>query len=220
VTPWVKAISALIGYRPAPSPFDGKDIEYAFTSNKVDYYCFKGSGFSMYYERYAAAMDAINACNKHRLTGAEFDVFLDSLTVYHNNGELVNAALLVDNIKAIRQYCYSLPLLYNLAAVWYFDKTESPYVLDKEYCEEKIARWMKNKATLAFFLKTPMLGYTHWQDSFEGNFQSYIKQSTETQIAIYERLLSNLSETENASDTIKNLRKVMDRLKESLHLVE
>lgn len=220
MTPWIKAVSTLIGYRPTPSAFQNADIEFAFRSGGMDYYCFKGSGFSMYWERYAAAMDMIDACEQHRITAQEFDIFQDTLDTYLNKGELVMAAQLNGNLRAIRQYCYSVPLLYNLAAVWYFDKTESPYSLDREYCEEKIDRWMKDKATLAFFLKTRIRDYIPFPDITEANFLNFTKQSTETQLAIYERHLSNLSEIEKESATIKNLSKVILRLKESLHLAE
>lgn len=216
----IKALVAQIGYKPKPSPFEGMDIEYAFSSDGVDYYCFKGSGFSMYYERYAGAMDAIWACEHHRITNDEFDIFLDSLSAFLNNGELVSAAQLVGNIQAIRKYCYSLPLLYNLAAVWYFDKTESPFALDKEYCDAKIEKWMKDKATLAFFLKTRIRDYIPFPDITEASFLNFTKQSTETQLAIYERHLSNLSAIEKESATIKNLSKAIARLKESLHLAD
>lgn len=218
MTPWIKAISALIGYRPVPSAFDGKDIEYAFTSGKKDYYCFKGSGFGMYYERYAGAVDMIWACENHRITNQDFDIFLDTLDTYLNNGELVYAAQLVGNFRAIRQYCYSIPLLYNLASVWYFDKSESPYTLDQEYCEEKIRAWMKDSATLHFFLKSPIQKFIPSPNTLQENFQSFTRLSVETQLAIYERHLLNLSTIEQESDTIKNIRKQMENLKLSLNL--
>jgi hypothetical protein len=200
-------------FRRTPQKFQAADIEFAFTSGGIDYYHFKGSGFAKYYERYAAAVDMIWAFEHHKLTHQDFDIFLNTLDEYHNTGNLVEAARLSGNIRAIRSYCYHVPLLYNLASVWYFDQSENPYSLDKDYCESKIEHWQKDKATLAFFLSTPIAQYMPLVDTIEESFRNFTKQSLETQLAIYERHLSNLSEIENESATIKNLRKQMDRLR-------
>ena len=48
-------------------------------------------------------------------------------------------------------------LLYKLASVVFFDKTENPYVYEPAYAEKKIAKWRKDKGVHDFFMQTPML---------------------------------------------------------------
>lgn len=50
---------------------------------------------------------------------------------------------------------FALPteeLIWNLMAVAYFDKNESPYKYDDKYGQEKIARWKKKHNIIDFFL--------------------------------------------------------------------
>lgn len=42
-------------------------------------------------------------------------------------------------------------LLYQLASVAFFDKTENPAVYEQTYAEKKIAKWRKDKEVAAFF---------------------------------------------------------------------
>lgn len=42
-------------------------------------------------------------------------------------------------------------LLYQLASVAFFDKTENPAVYEQAYAEKKIAKWRKDKEVTAFF---------------------------------------------------------------------
>lgn len=205
-------------FRKTPEQFQGKDIEFAFESDGIDYYRFKGSGYAMYYERYAAAMDMIWAAQHHKISDEDFNLFLDTLDEYLNAGELVNAAQLSGNFRAIRKYAYNLPMLYTLASVWYFDMTEDPYTLDREYCEEKIEKWQKDKATLSFFLRTRIVDFMPFPNSSEENLKDFTRLSLETQLQMYERHLSNLSEIESASDTVQSLRRQMERLRRYLPL--
>jgi hypothetical protein len=47
--------------------------------------------------------------------------------------------------------------IFKLASVVFFDESESPYQYDLEYNTSKITAWKEDKATLDFFLKTPLV---------------------------------------------------------------
>lgn len=136
----------------------GHEIRLAFVGNDgTEYYEFV-DGFSCYYERYMAIMD--------RLTEIECRVdkaFLDSFTMimeeYLKKGDLYNASILLKNLNDRRDYVFNQELIYDLAAVWYFDKSENCYAYSAEYAEIKKNKWKKEKGRLSFFLQSDMKKY-------------------------------------------------------------
>jgi hypothetical protein len=95
-------------------------------------------------------------------------------------------------------------LVYKLAAVVYFDKTESPIEFDAEYAKKKIAFWKKHKSTEAFFLQQPLQKLIPFLRSPEINFETY-SQAMETLNKIHwEEVLLLLSPQQKEHYSDKN----------------
>lgn len=66
-------------------------------------------------------------------------------------------AQVTQNLKERLDLMVMPDFIYKLASVVFFDESESPYKYDMDYNAEKITAWKGDKATLAFFLRTPLV---------------------------------------------------------------
>lgn len=77
-----------------------------------------------------------------------------------SNPKKLDMVTLATITKNLQDRLTMLPVpdhIFRLAAVVFFDDTENPYMLDRKYCDEKVARWKRNETeTLGFFLSTPL----------------------------------------------------------------
>lgn len=64
-------------------------------------------------------------------------------------------------------------LVYKLASVVFFDKTESPFEYDWEYARKKIIHWKKHASVSAFFLQEPLIRLLPFLKQQNVNFQTY-----------------------------------------------
>lgn len=71
------------------------------------------------------------------------------------------------NLKERLQFIHHPDIIYKLASIMYFDKSENPYRYDNKYAQEKIKKWKKQKM-MDFFLSIPI-----------GNLIPSLKQSEE-----------------------------------------
>lgn len=132
-------------------------IEYAFTSGGTKYYRYADIA-NLPYERGLSAMcvyDEITMrCSREYLTkhveamqqllkSKEIDIFrINTL-----NEVLAQRLRMTTDVN----------LMYKLASIVFFDKTENPLVYEPEYAEKKIAKWRKDKGVHDFFMQTPLL---------------------------------------------------------------
>jgi hypothetical protein len=79
-------------------------------------------------------------------------------------------------------------IIYKLASVIYFDKSENPYKYDMKYGQEKIKKW-KEADIGDFFLQTPIRELLPWENISEGDLKNYASIITE----IKKRQLSKVS---------------------------
>lgn len=142
----------------------GHETEYAFESGGVSYYCFSDN-FNAYYERYMAAMDAINSLEQ-RVTREYLERHTTLVDEYVNAGKLSLIAVCNHNLRERMQHICNVDLLYQLASVWYFSKEENCYTWNPEIAERKIAQWKKDKEVLSFFLQSPLKLYMPLPNSF------------------------------------------------------
>lgn len=69
-----------------------------------------------------------------------------------NEINVLQIANLRNMLKERLEFIVPTPqLIYNMAAVAFFDENESPYLYDDKYCREKIERWKKSKDVDLFF---------------------------------------------------------------------
>lgn len=66
-------------------------------------------------------------------------------------------AQITQNLKERMDLMVMPDFIYKLASVVFFDESESPYKYDMDYNAKKIAAWKGDRATLDFFLKTPLV---------------------------------------------------------------
>lgn len=188
---------------------------YVFTSNGVEYYEFT-NGYNMYYERYMAAQDRLNEIEQ-RCDKKYLDIYQDLLDDYLKKGDLVNIAILNKNLRDLREYVFNVNLLYNLAAVWYFDKNENPFTFDHEYCDKKIVDWKKDKEALSFFLQSPIREYLPQLNISKEDLRVYIMGLSLKELSTLKYHLSNQLKDEKNKDLISMLQLQIEGM-EALHL--
>jgi len=188
---------------------------YVFTSNGVDYYELT-NGYNMYYERYMAAQDRLNEIEQ-RCDKKYLDLYQDLLDDYLKKGDLVNIAILNKNLRDLRGYVFNVNLLYNLAAVWYFDKNENPFTFDHEYCDNKISDWKKDKEALSFFLQAPIREYLPQLNISKEDLRVYIMGLSLKELSTLKYHLSNQLKNEKDKDLTLMLQSQIEDM-EALHL--
>lgn len=77
-------------------------------------------------------------------------------------------AQITQNLKERMDLMVMPDFIYKLASVVFFDESESPYKYDLDYNASKIAAWKEDKATLAFFLRTPLVDLVPFLKAQEG----------------------------------------------------
>lgn len=132
-------------------------IEYAFTSGGRKYYRFADIA-NLPYERGLMAADVYNElemrCDRDFLIK-----FVDTMEdlLHQQRIDIFTINKLNEILKHRLQMTTHVDLLYKLASVVYFDKTENPYVYEPAYAEKKIAKWRKDKGVQDFFMQKPLL---------------------------------------------------------------
>lgn len=132
-------------------------IEYAFTCGGTKYYRFADIA-NLPYERGLMAADVYNElemrCDRDFLIK-----FVDTMEdlLHQQRIDIFTINKLNEILKHRLQMTTHVDLLYKLASVVYFDKTENPYVYEPAYAEKKIAKWRKDKGVQDFFMQKPLL---------------------------------------------------------------
>lgn len=152
-------------------------IVYAFTCGGIDYYQFANEGNDLPWKR---GMDAIVAYRELQMM-CDFDYLKAHTKAFDNilNAPKFNAKTLTE-LSKLNDYLkerLTLPfqpgLIYNLAAVVYFDKHENPYGFDAKYSYEKIEHWKKHSDIEAFFLQKPLMELVPFLKNYEGNMATF-----------------------------------------------
>jgi len=71
--------------------------------------------------------------------------------------DITSIVKLYNNLE--ERLAFAIPtedIIWNFAAVVYFDENENPYKYDPEYGKQKIARWKKDKKAVDFFFIQPI----------------------------------------------------------------
>ena len=132
-------------------------IEYAFTCGGTKYYRFADIT-NLPYERGLMALVAYNEldmrCSRDfliRYQGAIDDI------LHQQKIDIFKIQQLNELLKQRLQMPTDVDLLYKLASICFFDKSENPAVYEPAYAEKKIAKWRKDKGVRDFFMQTPLL---------------------------------------------------------------
>lgn len=132
-------------------------IEYAFTCGGTKYYRFAEIA-NLPYERGLMAVNVYNEvgmrCSRDFLL--KYADAIDKL-LHEQKIDIFQIEKLNSLLKQRLMMTTDTELLYKLASVVFFDKTENPAVYEPAYAEKKIAKWRKDKGVRDFFMQKPLL---------------------------------------------------------------
>lgn len=151
-------VKTKLGAKPVWMLNDGDKVELGFIAGGVEYYRIKDV-FNTFTMRGMAAIDVYD----------KFNMRMDRELLKGYVGELKNifsgkASLnLPEAMRVLNsmddRLSWVLPpqeYMWELLAVCYFDKNETPYSYDPEYQKQKIAKWKKSGEVSDFFLYTKL----------------------------------------------------------------
>lgn len=201
--------------------------EKAFESKGVAYYHFTDGGTPIYYKRFQAFQDKMSKSHEWKISDAVLTEYTDMVRKFTQTGgnlsderKLAEIARLTDNLEWRRQQSNDVALVYEIAAVWYFDETEDPADYSEDYAKEKIHRWMEDSELFAFFLRTPLNRYIDFSGLSDPGMQTYLKAMYQ---AAYEQSKSNflrLSESERESEIGQNILLVAESYLALMNLID
>ena len=135
---------------------EGNVIIPAFISDGVQYYQLKDY-FNTFSLRGLMALQVYEEWNM-RMTREQLQEFIDKADRVLSNPKQINIgeiSRLVANMKERLDFVMpTTEIVYKFASVAFFDKNESPYSYDPEYCKDKIKRWKEAADISDFFIVT------------------------------------------------------------------
>lgn len=185
-----------------PHPVDeGHMIVPAFVSNGVQYYMMKDI-FNSFSGR---ALDALAIYEKFQMRSTpEFmRKWLDALenTINANPIKITEVAELLNVMR--ERVNFALPtesIIWELAAVAFFDEAESPYRYDDAYAKEKIQRWKTDMGLPAFFFATPFRDLVSCPDLSQDGLENYLKMVDKIDQIQLEKIYSKPSSNRRNQD--------------------
>jgi len=149
-------IKALFGSKPKVKNWElktGHVVTPKFISNGIQYYELKDT-FNTFTDRGMQALRVYEEWNM-RCTKDYLLEYLEADEKLFSNPKEINVlqiANLRNMLKERLTFIVPTPqLIYNMAAVAFFDENESPYLYDDKYCREKIERWKSDPKINVFF---------------------------------------------------------------------
>lgn len=177
-------------------------IEYAFTCGGTKYYRFADIT-NLPYERGLMALQTYNEvdmrCSRQFLL--HYADTIDQL-LHQPQIDIFKINQLNQLLKQRLTLIADTDLLYRLAAVCFFDKTENPAVYEPDYAEKKIAKWRKDKGVHDFFTQMPLLELMPFLQNVDTDLDTYSAMCDELNKIHSEclRLASSASKSTNTSN--------------------
>ncbi len=181
-------------------------IKEAFTCGGVMYYQFD----DVYNVPYQRGLTALNFYEELRMrTTRDFLILhtkaVESILNDPKKIKIGELAMLNKQLQERLEWIFEPELLYKLASVVFFDKTESPTSYDYRYGQKKIKEWKKHSSVNDFFLQLPILKLVPFLQDCEINFPAYLKVVHEMSAAHLDNIIGNLSEETKTKDSVKDL---------------
>lgn len=177
-------------------------IEYAFTCAGTKYYRFADIT-NLPYERGLMALQVYNEvdmrCSRQFLL--QYADTIDRL-LHEQKIDIFKINQLNQLLKQRLTLAADTDLLYRLAAVCFFDKSENPAVYEPDYAEKKIAKWRKDKGVRDFFMQKPLLELMPFLQNVDIDLDTYSAMCDELNKIHSEclRLASSANESTNTSN--------------------
>ena len=148
-------------------------IEYAFTCGGTKYYRFADIT-NLPYERGLMALNVYHEVEMRCSRGflINYADTIDKL-LHEKQIDIFKIEKLNSLLKQRLMMPTDTDLLYKLASVCFFDKTENPAVYEPEYAEKKIAKWRKDKGVRDFFTQKPLLELMPFLQSVDTDLDTY-----------------------------------------------
>ena len=105
-----------------------------------------------------------------------------------NNIDIFKINMLNEQLAERLEMKLDADLLYKLASVVYFDKSEIPVLYDATYCKSKIEFWKKHKGVADFFLQKPIQELMPFLLQYGDTLEAYLIYSMELNKIHLERL--------------------------------
>jgi hydrogenase maturation factor HypF (carbamoyltransferase family) len=148
-------------------------IEYAFTCGGTKYYRFADIA-NLPYERGMMAMLAFDElrmrCSREFLV--QYADTIDKL-LHEQKIDIFKIQKLNELLKQRLTLATEIDLMYKLASVVFFDKSENTAVYEPAYAEKKIAKWRKDKGVTDFFTQKPLLELMPFLQNANTDLDSY-----------------------------------------------
>lgn len=154
-----------------------KDINYpieeCFTIEGITYYRFKDY-FNIPYERGLKVVTFYEEA-RMKITYEYLKEHTEAVekVLKSNKIDVYKIKSLNDILKERLTWATDTEILYKLASIVYFDKSENPKTYDFKYNAEKIEFWKKHKSVTDFFLQNPILELMPFLKELEMNLETY-----------------------------------------------
>jgi hypothetical protein len=180
-------------------------VQYAFTWEGVDYFCFTDP-HNIPYHRGLTAMAFMEEVNM-KITHEFLDFWIKAFETEMNRGQVrvLEIVRLINMIKERRQFVVEPDTLYKLASVMFFTKQESPLMYDVVYNGEKIKAWKRSNTKFDFFLRVPFQELFPFLTQSQDVTRSYFKAAQSRIIEDLITLRLVISQDEQQSDSLKQL---------------
>jgi len=152
----IAKIKTKLGHKPIWQIDEGHVIVPAFISNGEQYYMLKDY-FNTFSLRGLMALQVYEEWNM-RIQREHLVEFIAKMEDILNNNKQINLIEIVRMLNILKERVeFIMPpteIIYKFASVAFFDKNESPYSYDPEYCKEKIKKWKEAADFSDFFIVT------------------------------------------------------------------
>lgn len=149
-------LATRLGHRPIWQIEEGHVIEPAFISGGVQYYRLKDY-FNTFSLRGLMALQVYEEWNM-RMTREQLQEFITKADRILSNPKQINIGEVATTVAMMKERLELImptsEIVYKFASVAFFDKNESPYSYDPEYCKAKIQRWKEAGDVSDFFIVT------------------------------------------------------------------
>lgn len=153
--------------------------EYAFTCGGTKYYRFADIT-NLPYERGLMALNVYNEVEMRCSRGflVNYADTIDKL-LHEQKIDIFKIQQLNEILKQRLTMTTDTDLLYKLASICFFDKSENPAVYEPAYAEKKIAKWRKDKGVRDFFMQKPLLELMPFLQSVDTDLDIYSQMCEE-----------------------------------------
>ena len=130
---------------------------------------------------------------------------IDKIYEAPNVVKIGEAKRLNNDLKERLNMFFPPNLIWDLASVLFFDKSENPYSYDQVYAEKKIERWKKHKVIYDFFLLQPLQSFIPQSGLSKADLHNILKVANQIDQKHWENLLPHFLSNPKKLSFIKNV---------------